>query len=118
MNKYGDAALRSVQLYKLHYDPLLAWELATIEIFGESTSQQKVCPKSTFLGLCQNGLIRGIKEGNYTSSKENTEYALKAVEFLLQNWNYISPIELWKEIQPSDISHNSQMDVVLALWVS
>ena len=83
MNKYGQAALKAVDLIesKRANTPEDAWEMATIEIFGPGTcSQSKGCPKSTFLALCETGNVKGIKSGVYTSAKENKEYAIKALE--------------------------------------
>lgn len=39
-------------------------------IFGESTSQRKGCPKGVYLGLCEEGLVKGIPKGKYTKSKK------------------------------------------------
>ncbi len=41
MNKYGQAAIKAAELIKLGNSPIEAWEKATIEIFGVSTSQKK-----------------------------------------------------------------------------
>lgn len=52
MNKYGQAAIKAVELIdsKRTNTPQTAWEIATIEIFGAGTSgQSKGCPRSTFL---------------------------------------------------------------------
>lgn len=120
MNKYGQAALKAVELMesKRTNTPQTAWELATTEIFGDGTSQRKVCPKSTFLALCETGKVKGIGSGVYTPAKQNKEYAIKALELLVDNPSLSSdPKILWDEIQGGiKKSHNSQMDVVLALW--
>ncbi|SFS79196.1 DUF6979 family protein [Lutibacter maritimus] len=116
MNKYGKAAIKSVDLINLGKTPAEAWEIATLEIFGESTSAIKSCPKSTFLGLCEDGLVKGISKGKYTKSAKNKAYALKAVQVLKKSNLEIQPTALWNEIQNKNIQHNSQMHVVLALW--
>lgn len=62
MNKYGQAALKAVQLVvsQCATTPGEAWEIATIEIFGAGTSSQaKGCPKNTFLALCETGKVKG-----------------------------------------------------------
>ncbi len=84
MNKYGQAAIRAAELLnaKEASTPAEAWETATIEIFGTSSSQSKGCPKYAFLGLCETGRVRGVKAGCYTQSKQNKGYALKALELL------------------------------------
>ena len=76
MNKYGQAAIKAIDLIesKRANTPQTAWKMATIEIFGDGTSQRKVCPRSTFLALCETGRVKGVKSGVYTSAKENKEY--------------------------------------------
>ncbi|WP_238653205.1 DUF6979 family protein [Paenibacillus piscarius] len=86
MSKYGLAAIKAASLIKDEpgCTPLNGWNQSTNELYGENThSQRKGCPKNAFLGLCEEGLIRGISKGNYAYKRK---------------------------------SHNSQMDVVLALW--
>jgi hypothetical protein len=88
MGKYGDAAVRAIELYKtrLLENPLQAWEDATTEFFGKGTSlQKKACPRGTFLGLCEDGLIKGIPKGNYTKSKDNKMYAISIYKQLRKN---------------------------------
>ena len=121
MNKYGQAAIKAVDLMesKRANTPENAWEMATIEIFGAGTSSQsKGCPRSTFLAICETGNVKGIKSGVYTSAKENKEYAIKALELLIDNPSLSSePKILWNTILGGiKKSYNSQMDVVLALW--
>ena len=42
------------------------------EVFMDSkSSQEKGCPKSAFLGLCEEGFIKEISKGKYTSSVKN-----------------------------------------------
>jgi len=101
-------------------DPIMAWEYASIKVFGKGTWQQlKRCPKNTFLGLCEEGIIKGIPKGKYTRSVKNKTYALTAVR-ILNNEKHISSAALWKEVmialnENSGKQHNGQMDVVLAL---
>ncbi|EHQ92317.1 DUF6979 family protein [Desulfosporosinus youngiae] len=121
MNKYGQAAIKAVDLIESKHanTPEAAWEMATIEIFGEGTSgQSKGCPRSTFLALCETGKVKGIKSGVYISAKENKEYAVKALKLLVDNPSLSNDKKtLWNETKGGiKKSHNSQMDVVLALW--
>jgi len=121
MNKYWLATLRAIEL--LHYgkttSPVDAWEKATIEIFGRGTpSQEKGCPKITFLALCGTGRVKGIKAGTYTKSEKNKSYALKALE-LIEKDSYLArdPNLLWEKIMGGEHkAHNGQMHVVLSLW--
>ena len=120
INKYGAAALKSVKLLQSDKskNPTEVWDIVTKEIFGHGTSSQKKgCPKNTFLGLCGEGLIKGVPKGNYTNSKENKKYALKAVEILKKNPHLAFNINaLWNEVVDEPKVHNSQMNVVIALW--
>lgn len=120
MNKYGQAAIKAVELIvsKRESTPEAAWEMATIEIFGDGTSQSKGCPRSIFLALCETGKVKGINSGVYTSAKQNKAYALKALELLNDDSSLSSDTKiLWNKVQSGVVKkHNSQMDVVLALW--
>jgi hypothetical protein len=116
-NKYGKMALKSVQNYKDSYSIIEIWSRSAKEVFDTNSAQEKGCPKNTFLGLCEEGFVNGIPKGNYTKSIKNKEYALKAVTILKQNTHItFSPKELWEKLELGDKRHNSQMDVVLALW--
>ncbi|MCY4245019.1 MAG: hypothetical protein OXE47_06830, partial [Gammaproteobacteria bacterium] len=76
-------------------------------------------PRSAFLGLCEAGLVKGVPPGEYlkkSSKKLNKGYAVKAVSKLIENPKLKdnSPKELWELVISK--AHDSQMDVVLALW--
>ena len=118
LNKYGQTAIDAVTIYKTTNCPKEAWKLAISKTFSSSlSSQEKGCPKSAFLGLCEDGWIKGIPEGNYTRSAKNKKYAIQTVKFLKKNSDVsFSTTELWETAVNNGISHNSQMDVVLALW--
>ena len=121
MGKYGMAAVNAVRAYasgKVR-SAESAWNVAVLDVFPNSQSSQvKGCPKGTFLGLCESGKIVGIPDGEYTRSKKNKLYGLKALELLR-----ISPIladdesALWKRVMAGqDKVPNHQMDVVVSLW--
>lgn len=121
MNKYGQASIKAVKLITAQncLAPEEAWKIATIEVFGiGTTSQMKGCPKNTFLALCETGKVKGIKAGSYTKSTKNKGYAIKALELLSEEPSYSeNPNLLWnKVINDIPKKHNSQMNVVLALW--
>tara|TARA_R110001592_G_scaffold92545_2_gene269585 strand:- start:1714 stop:2097 length:384 start_codon:yes stop_codon:yes gene_type:complete len=117
INKYGLTALKSVQNFKESYSIIEIWSRSAKEVFETKSSQEKSCPKGTFLGLCEAGLVKGIPKGKYTKSVLNKEYALKAVVILKQNTQTtFSPKELWDKLELGNKRSNSQMDIVLALW--
>ncbi|RED42627.1 hypothetical protein DFQ10_10834 [Winogradskyella eximia] len=116
-NKYGLVAIDAVKTIAQFPSPNEAWDSACMNFFNSNTSQSKSCPKNAFLGLCEEGLIRDIEKGNYTRSKLNKSYALKALEVLRKNNNLVfTPKELWKELKLEEKIYNSQLDVVIALW--
>ena len=118
-NKYGLAAVEAVKLCTAQpgLSPIDAWGFAVARHFPNSqTSRAKCCPRDAFLGLCEDGLIQGIKRGSYTRSVRNKRYALEAVVALKKDPT-LSKKALWDRIHRDEMKqHNSQMDVVLGLW--
>ena len=116
-NKYAKTAKECVENFKETNCIKEVWIKYVKENFDTKSSQEKGCPKNTFLGLCEEGLVKGIPKGKYTNSIKNKKYALKAIEILKQNTQTtFSPKELWEQLELGEKRHNSQMDVVLALW--
>lgn len=98
--------------------PVEAWELE-LKLAQKS---DKGCPKGTFLGLCQNGFVKGIPIGSYTNSKKNANYGLVGRELLLaQSDMYLNDAKkLWKDILevlhlPTKVP-NQQAEVLIELW--
>ena len=121
MNDFGKAAVNSAQLLHNHTysNPREAWESATSRIFGKGTSSQvKGCPRNAFFGLCEAGLVKGIRTGSYTRSKVNKQYAVDAVSILRRQPKLANdPLTLWELVLGGvPKSYNHQMDVVTALW--
>ncbi|WBX78097.1 hypothetical protein PG911_07530 [Tenacibaculum ovolyticum] len=119
MNKYAKTAIECVENFKESNCIKEIWTKYVKENFDSKSSQEKSCPKNAFLGLCENGLVKGIPKGEYTNSVKNKEYALQAVE-ILKITPTLSPKELWNKVKEKislgKKNHNSQMDVVLGLW--
>lgn len=122
MDKYGEVAVRAVKELNAHsfWTPDAAWKRAAAEVFprGES-SRDKLCPRNAFLGLCEEGLVKGVSAEDYSAGVENKNYAIEAVRLLRANPQLAdcSPAELWKLVMRGrDKKANSQMDVVLSLW--
>jgi len=123
MNKYGQAAITAVTLYTSGSvsSPVAAWEIASSELFGVGTpAQKKACPRNAFLGLCESGLVRGVPKGQYTSSQDNKRYVLEAVRMLRSApADTTDGTRLWELVMRGERKrHNSQMNVVIALWTS
>jgi hypothetical protein len=123
MARYGDAAVRAVALVRQgdEQSPVRAWDIAVVEAFPHSkSSQEKGCPRSAFLGLCESGRVKGVPAGTYTRSKKNKEYALIAMDLLKQNPALASDVSLlWNMVVAgAPKAPNHQMAVVGALWTA
>lgn len=122
MSKYGKVAIAAVQLITsgIEKHPPYAWDKAVKSIFPDSeSSQRKGCPRGAFLGLCEEGLVKGIPCESYTRSKLNKQYAVDAVQLLRERPALAdNPDQLWQQIPKDDAAkrENSQMDVVITLW--
>ena len=121
MGKYGDAAIYATKLLLTGQEnsPAEAWYAAVRAIFPKSiSSQQKGCPRTTYLGLCEEGVIRGVPPGKYTTSSKNKCYAIDAVKLLKQEPALAGDLGLlWSKVVRSEKKkHNNQMDVLIALW--
>jgi hypothetical protein len=121
---YSTAAIKAARMVnETKISPIEAWKKAVLKVFYHSkSSQQKRCPQNTFLGLCEEGVIKGMSAGKYTRSDLNKKYGITAIKILARSKsNEFTPINLWKEVLKelnADLQkkHNSQMNVVLALW--
>ena len=122
MNPFGEVAVQATELIRVGKcsSPAKAWAMAADGLMPHSLSlQEKSCPKSAYLGLCEDGLVDGVPAGSYTRSRDNKQYALRAVELLQQEPDLANARSraLWDRVlQGAAKAHNSQMDVVLALW--
>ena len=116
-NRYGEAALIAAR-DSAGSSPVKRWQSAVERVYPTSVSaQKKGCPRGAFLGLCEDGLVKGIPAGQYTTSKDNKAYAVQAAALLTEGTRKWSISELWRAVSPDpEKAHNSQMDIVLALW--
>lgn len=121
MGKYGEVAVRAVglMLWDPETSPPDAWEASAARVFPDSSaSQAKSCPRSAFLGLCEEGVVAGVARGDYTRSQLNRDYAIRGL-MALRSQPDLSRDQrrLWiaatdgKEVRP-----NGQMEVLSALW--
>jgi hypothetical protein len=119
MGKYGQCAIHAVGIARQHEEnPKTAWNKATLRVFPDrKAARDKGCPKGAFLGLCEEGLVRGIPRGRYTQSVLNKRYALDAVEVLISRPQLRADEDsLWNALPEHPFTPNGQMDVVIALW--
>jgi hypothetical protein len=118
-NRYGEAALMATQQVPSgDINPVARWESAVERLYPTSSAaRKKSCPRGAFLGLCEEGLVKGIPAGRYTASKDNKAYAVRAVALLTEGTQLRSTSALWRAVTNGvETRHNSQMDIVLALW--
>lgn len=119
MSGYGDVAVKAVKLYaqKKCDSPAIAWRTAAEELLRTPSVQKKGCPKNAFLGLCDEGYVRGIPRGQCGKQTQNGDYAVNAVRLLVQTPDLSkNKAGLWKRVTGGEKKHNSQMDVVVRLW--
>lgn len=128
MTTYEKAALEVVGMYD-SIKPLDLeefWEKAVSKYTASRNSIKKGCPKGAFLGLCEEGLVKGIPAGSYTKNhgkQWNKMYALTAVKLLENSPDKIfDEMGLWRQVldnlhfeykNPQD-----QIKIVLILWNS
>ena len=118
-NRYGEAALMATrQGSSANIGPVALWENAMEKLYPTSpTARKKSCPRGAFLGLCEEGLVKGIPAVRYTTSKDNKAYAVSAVALLTEATQHWSTSALWRAVTDgAEKPHDSQMDIVLALW--
>ena len=65
MGKYGQAAIQAAKdVQSSGASPADAWDKAVRLIFPTSEAgRKKGCPRATFLGLCENAVVRGVPVG-------------------------------------------------------
>jgi hypothetical protein len=118
-NRYGEAALLAArQGVSADSNPVARWESAMERLYPTSpAARKKGSPRGAFLGLCEEGLVKGIPAGRYAASKDNKAYAVRAAALLAEGKQSWSISTLWRAVtnDPEKI-HNNQMDIVMALW--
>lgn len=123
--KYEELAIKTTRrIQETGEDPEEVWNEFAKEIFGaRSSGARKTCPRKAYLGLCRDGLVVGVPEGDYISADNpNKLYAVQAVRMLYSDPSLenLVPRQLWDRVMEvigdGPDNHNNQMDVVLALW--
>lgn len=123
MNKYAKVAIevaeelqsmKKEEQKKINLGDL--WKEKCKENEFKEASIKKGCPRLAFIGLCENNLIKGIEIKNSNKESLNKNYAIEAVKVLKNDKRNYTSKELWEEIGNKDKKHNSQMNIVLALW--
>jgi hypothetical protein len=117
-NRYGEAAILAAQQGPSGRNPADLWENALEKLYPTSpVARLKNSPREAFLGLCEEGLVKGIPAGEYTESKSSKGYAVHAVTLLMEGAQHWSKSALWQAVTGgSGKKESGQMDIVLALW--
>ncbi|MBK7210541.1 MAG: hypothetical protein IPH99_09335 [Xanthomonadales bacterium] len=118
MAKYNKIALDAVRHIKAGADPRSAWALSAADAYpDQSSAREKVCPRSTFLGLIDAGALVGIPAASELSKSINARYALEAIDALRSEPGLAErPSQLWERTSGAPKQQNGQLEVVLALW--
>ena len=120
MGVFGDIALQAWKSAAHEgVSPPDAWRAAIEEQYPDPTKRKNAlkhtCPKGAFLGLCQKGIVRGIRAGNYTDSVKSSGLALSAVERLKADPSLAARKSRLVQLVFGNRAP-AELDVVLALW--
>ena len=118
-NRYGEAALMTARQRSTNdASPVARWESAMTMLYLTSPAERKKgSPSGAFLGLCEEGLVKGVPVGHYAASADNKAYAVRAVALLTEEKQSWCTTTLWRAVEDDPgRTHNGQMDIVLALW--
>jgi hypothetical protein len=110
-------AARTARSYVISRDmtPAQAWDEAAKKLSGKARSSYA---KTTFLGLCEAGLVKGVPPGDYADrSGDMARYAARMIEMLVEDdeWEY-DPQELFAKATEGKVQEQGQVDVVFGLW--
>ena len=115
MSEFGKAAVKAERkrLKDKKLTPVEAWEWAIKQASLSDKSKNKCCPKFAYIGVCEQ------KDGDAPDSNKNKNYAREAVR-ILRTTRPSSAAALWRQVIANlkcdtDLTHNNQMTVVLAL---
>lgn len=117
MTKYTEAAITTAKRCQgsIRPDIKAEWRKAIEEL----SAYDEGCPRSAFIGLCEEGMIKGIRPGSYglRTSNKNKYYAIAAANLVLSG-NNTDPKSIWKEVTKSEIQAHDQVSIVIALHES
>jgi len=118
-NRYGEAAIMAArQAASGSINPEAQWESALEKLYPTSpTARRKGGPRGAFLGLCEEGLVKGIPAGHYSATRDNKTCAVRAAALLIEAKQGWSVSALWQAVTDNpEKPHGGQMDIVMALW--
>jgi hypothetical protein len=118
-NRYGEAAITAArQAASANTNPVAAWESALEHLYPTSpAARRKGSPRGAFLGLCEEGMVKGIPPGHYKATRDNKVPAVRAAALLVEGAQRWSLSTLWRAATDGAArKEDGQMDVVFALW--
>lgn len=118
MSGYSEVAVRAAKDALAKKSPAKAWDKAAKKVFPNSIhSQQKRCPRCAFLGLAEEGHIKGIRAGNYTRSLKSKGYAIEFLKLIRKNPAGVA--DRWRSLWDNVVGtrqEKGEMHVVIALY--
>ncbi|EPF16736.1 Uncharacterised protein [Cedecea davisae] len=114
MTKYTDAAIKTVMRCQGSLTPDIKAEWR--EVIKELQAYDEVCPRCAFIGLCEEGMVKGIKPGRYGLRKNNKNkaYAIAAANMILSGQASDKKV-IWRKITETEIQAHDQVNIVIAL---
>jgi len=92
--KYGLVALNAVNRLNSSQetDPCSAWDEAAVYVFPTQLSlRKKVCPRSAFLGLCEEGKVKGVMYVERIIENTGTLFLSKIINLNIEDeFSYMS----------------------------
>lgn len=114
MTKYTDAAITTAKRCQGSNRPDIKAEWR--KVIKELKAYDEGCPRSAFIGLCEEGMIKGIEAGSYGLRKlnKNKAYAIAAANLVLSGHD-TDPKAIWQKVTKTDIRAHDQVGIVIAL---
>lgn len=115
MTKYTDAAVTTAKRCQDRKVPDIKAEWC--KAIKELQAYDEGCPRCAFIGLCEEGMVKGIEPGNYglREPNKNKIYAIAAAKLVLSG-HEPDHRAIWQKVTGADIRAHDQVHIVLALY--
>lgn len=115
MTKYTEAALIVVRQCNGMTAPDV--KSAWTRTIRELNAYDEDCPRNTFIGLCEEGMVRGIPSGCYGLRRDNKNkgYAVAAANLVLSG-HELDHKTLWQKVTTGTLQPHDQVNIVIALY--
>ncbi|MBK5071772.1 hypothetical protein I2492_01910 [Budviciaceae bacterium CWB-B4] len=119
MGIYGNTAVEVVKNYSDGQDLHIEWSNQVSKFTSSKSSIEKSCPKCTFLGLCEEGLVVGIPKRKYLDlGNKNKNHAIMLYR-IFKKKSELSSCELHKLYvieRGASLTNNGQADILVSLY--